>query len=140
MTKAYQPSNLEATVQSTWLEMTPARVAAAVIWAHGAQKLFGLLGRGPVEFLELRWFAGILEFVGPFFIGLGLFTRPVAFLLSGEMACAYFIAHFSQGFWPIVNQGERAVLFCLVYLFLATTGPGKLALDNILFHKKAEEE
>ena len=111
-------------------------VTAFVFWEHGLQKLFGLLGREAVSFPSLMWFAGVCEFFGPLFIGFGLFTRPVAFLLSGEMAVAYFLDHFSRGFWPILNGGERAILFCFIYLFVATAGPGRLALDNLLFKKK----
>jgi len=85
-------------------------VTAFMFWMHGAQKLFGLFGQEPRPFPTLLWFAGILEFFGPLFIGFGLFTRAVAFLLAGEMAVAYFISHFPRGFWPVMNSGERAVL------------------------------
>jgi len=115
-------------------------VTAFLFWQHGAQKLFGWFESGPVDFLELRWFAGVLEFFGSFFIGFGLFTRPVAFLLAGEMACAYFLSHFPRGYWPVPNGGERAVLYCLIYLFLVANGPGRLALDNLLFRKSEELE
>ncbi len=115
-------------------------VTAFLFWQHGAQKLFGWFGREPVDFLGLSWFAGMLEFFGPFFIGFGLFTRPVAFLLAGEMACAYFIVHLPRGFWPVPNGGERAVLFCFIYLLLVANGPGRLALDNLLFRKSEELE
>ena len=115
-------------------------VTAFLFWQHGAQKLFGWFESGPVDFLELRWFAGVLEFFGSLFIGFGLFTRPVAFLLAGEMACAYFISHFPRGYWPVPNGGERAVLFCFIYLLLVANGPGRLALDNLLFRKSEELE
>jgi len=115
-------------------------VTAFLFWQHGLQKLFGVLEREAVLFPQLRWFAGVLEFFGPIFIGFGLFTRPVAFLLSGEMAFAYFINHFPRGFWPVLNEGERAILFCFIYLLLATAGPGKLALDNLLFGRSAEAD
>jgi len=115
-------------------------VTAFLFWQHGAQKLFGWFESGPVDFLELRWFAGVLEFFGALFIGFGLFTRPVAFLLAGEMACAYFLSHFPRGYWPVPNGGERAVLYCFIYLLLATAGPGKLALDNLLFNRSAKAD
>ncbi len=115
-------------------------VTAFLFWQHGLQKLFGVLEREAVQFPHLLWFAGVLEFFGPIFLGFGLFTRPVAFLLSGEMAFAYFLNHFPRGFWPVLNQGERAILFCFIYLFLATAGPGKLALDNLLFRRSAEAD
>ena len=110
-------------------------VTAFLFWQHGLQKLFGVLEGNTPGFLELRWFAGILEFFGPFFIAAGLFTRPVAFLLSGEMAVAYFFSHFPRGFWPVLNGGERAALFCFIFLLLVATGPGRLALDNVFFGK-----
>ncbi len=116
--------------------LTALRIMAAFLfWQHGLQKLFGVLEREPVSFPELLWFAGVLEFFGPLFIAPGLFTRPVAFLLSGLMATAYFIAHFPQGFWPVLNQGEPAVLFCFIFLLVACWGPGRLALDNLLFKR-----
>ena len=110
---------------------------------HGAQKLFGLLGGfggqegATAPLFSLMGFAGILEFFGGLAILLGLFTQPVAFILSGEMAVGYFMAHFPSSFWPIVNRGETAVLYCLIFLLLATTGGGSLSLDS-LFRKKPE--
>ncbi len=121
--------------------LTLLRIVTAFLFGqHGLQKLFGVLEREAVQFPHLLWFAGVLEFFGPIFVGFGLFTRPVAFLLSGEMAFAYFINHFHRGFWPVLNQGERAVLYCFIYLLLATAGPGKLALDNLLFGRSAEAD
>jgi putative oxidoreductase len=113
-------------------------VTAFLFLEHGVQKLFGLLEHEAASFPTLMWFAGVFELVGPLLVGFGLFTRPVAFLLSGEMAVAYFMAHFPRGFWPVLNGGERAILFCFIYLLIATAGPGRLALDNVLFKKKAE--
>ena len=110
---------------------------------HGAQKLFGLLGGfggqegATAPLLSMMGFAGILEFFGGLAILLGLFTQPVAFILSGEMAVGYFMAHFPKSFWPVVNRGETAVLYCLIFLLLATTGGGSLSLDS-LFRKKPE--
>ena len=74
--------------------------------------------------------AGILEFGGGVLIGLGLLTRPVAFVLCGEMAVAYFKQHFPAGYWPIQNKGELAVLYCFFFLYLATRGAGKLSIDG----------
>lgn len=110
---------------------------------HGAQKLFGLLGGfggqegATAPLFSMMGFAGILEFFGGLAILLGLFTQPVAFILSGLMAVAYFMAHFPRSFWPVVNRGEPAVLYCLIFLLLATTGGGALSLDS-LFKKKPE--
>ncbi len=104
---------------------------------HGAQKLFAVLGREEVaEFLTRTWFAGVLEFWGGLLIVLGLFTRPVAFLLAGQMAFAYFIAHFGRGFFPIQNGGELAVLYCFFYLFIAANGGGAFSLDGLIAGRK----
>jgi putative oxidoreductase len=86
---------------------------------------------GTAPFGTLAWFAGILEAFGGLFILLGLFTRPVAFLLSGEMAFAYFIGHAPQGFWPVLNQGHSAILFCFVFLYLSSVGAGPWSLDAL---------
>ena len=102
---------------------------------HGFQKVLGLLGgmggRGATAAVgTLPWVAGMLELVGGLMILFGLFTRPVAFLLSGEMAVAYFQAHFPRGFWPVQNGGELAALYCFVFLYLAAAGPGPWSLDR----------
>jgi putative oxidoreductase len=76
--------------------------------------------------------AGILEFFGGLFILLGLFTRPVAFLLSGQMAVAYFMAHAPEGFWPVLNHGELAVLYCFIFLYLSLAGGGPWSLDRVV--------
>lgn len=96
---------------------------------HGLQKLGYLDGRERV-FPELRWFAMALELFGGILIALGIFTRPVAFLLSGQMAVAYFLSHAPDGFWPIINGGERAYLYCFVFLFIMTAGPGSFSFDG----------
>jgi putative oxidoreductase len=75
--------------------------------------------------------AGILEFLGGLLVLLGLFTRPVAFLLSGEMAVAYFMVHAPQGFWPLLNRGELAVLYSFVFLYLAVAGGGAWSVDHL---------
>ncbi len=84
----------------------------------------------------LAGLAGLLEFVGGALLVLGLFTRPVAFILSGEMAVAYFKAHFPQGFLPVLNRGELAVLYCFVFLYLAAAGGGAWSLDNLMRKKE----
>jgi putative oxidoreductase len=83
-------------------------------------------------FLHQFWFAGIIEFVGGILIMLGLLTRLAGFILSGEMAVAYFTVHAHNGFWPIQNKGELAVIFCFVFLYFAATGAGAVSLDYIL--------
>ena len=82
------------------------------------------------------WVAGILETFGGLLIMLGWFTRPVAFVLCGEMAVAYFRVHFPRSFWPIQNSGELAVMFCFVYLYLFAAGPGPISLDRRLRKKE----
>jgi putative oxidoreductase len=123
-------------------------VAAVVIMQHGAQKLFGALGGvgpngGTVQLASLMGLAGVLEFFVALLVLLGLFTRPAAFLLSGEMATAYFMSHFPHGFWPVQNRGEPAVLLCFIFLFFAALGGGPYSLDALLFrtsrHKEAVE-
>ena len=111
-------------------------VAAFLFIAHGAQKLFGFLAppdRPVFPAFSFMWVAGALEFFGGALLLLGLFTRPVAFILSGMMAVAYFMSHAPQGFWPLQNRGELAALYCFVFLFLSVAGGGVWALDNLLW-------
>lgn len=108
-------------------------VAGLLFWQHGAQKLFGVLGReAPVEFFTLMGLAGILETVGGALLVLGLFTRPVAFILSGEMAWAYFSSHAPNGLWPIMNRGELSALYSFLFLYLAARGGGGFSIDGLL--------
>ena len=99
---------------------------------HGTGKYLGFphLERVP-PVLSLPGIGGMLELVGGLLIVVGLFTRPVAFLLSGEMAVAYFVAHFPRGFFPVLNAGESAVLFCFLFLYLFFAGPGPWSIDAI---------
>ena len=99
---------------------------------HGLQKLFGLLGGKQVELMSLMGLAGVFELFGGILILIGLFTRPVAFVISGFAAFAYFIAHAPQGFWPILNRGELAVVYCFLYLYLSAAGGGEWSLDRLL--------
>ena len=102
---------------------------------HGAQKLFGVLGGiggMHLAFPEKLWFAGVIEFFGGLLILAGLLTRCVAFVCAGEMAYAYFTAHAPNGFWPVPNHGEAAVLYCFVFLYFATAGAGPISLDHLL--------
>ena len=107
-------------------------VAAFLFIAHGTQKLF-LIPAGRMTTAVPLWSqagaAGVIETVGGALLLLGLFTRPVAFVLCGEMAFAYFISHASRAFWPIANGGELAVLYCFLFLFLAAAGGGPWSLD-----------
>lgn len=115
-------------------------VAGFLFWAHGAQKLFGFLTENPpVEFFTLVGLAGILETVGGILLVLGLFTRPVAFILSGQMAWAYFSVHAPQGFWPIQNNGELAALYSFVFLYLAARGGGTFSIDGVIKLRKDQK-
>ena len=110
-------------------------VSAFLFIAHGAQKLFGFLappGAPMPPMWGQIWIGGVLEFFGGLLLLLGLFTRPVAFILSGMMAVAYFQMHAPGGFWPLQNRGELAVLYCFVFLFFAVAGGGEWSLDRLL--------
>lgn len=108
-------------------------VAAFCFTQHGTQKLFGLptppSGNLP-ELLSRSGVAGILEFFGGMLLLIGLFTRPVAFVLSGLMAFAYFLVHAGRGFWTIANGGELAVIYCFAFLYMAAAGGGAFSVDN----------
>lgn len=103
---------------------------------HGYQKLFGLGGVGPREG-ALPLIAGIIELIGGTLILLGLQTRWVAFLCSGLMAAAYFMAHASGGFLPLLNRGETAVLYCFVFLYFWANGSGEWSIDSLLAKRKS---
>ncbi len=101
---------------------------------HGTAKLFGaphVAMFDGLQVMSLMGVAGILELVGGALLLLGLFTRPVAFILSGQMAAAYFMAHAPQGFLPILNGGELAVLYSFIFLYFAAVGGGAFSLDGL---------
>jgi putative oxidoreductase len=109
-------------------------VSAFLFIQFGTAKLFGfpaeiMPGGGTAPPASVPGIAAILEAFGGAFLLLGLFTRPIAFLLSGEMAVAYFIGHVPQGFWPVLNQGTPAVLFAFLWLYISAAGPGPWSLD-----------
>jgi putative oxidoreductase len=107
-------------------------VAACLFIAHGTQKLFGFPAAGPrFQLLTMLGAAGIIETVGGLLMLLGLFTRPVAFILSGQMAVAYFTQHAARGTWPLVNGGELAVLYCFLWLYFCAAGPGPWSVDRM---------
>jgi len=104
---------------------------------HGMAKLFGFPPHGQMPgFMELEWFAGTIEFTGGALVALGLFTRPAAFLMSGEMAIGYFTDHAPRSFFPLLNGGEAAVLFCFVFLYFVFAGAGPLSLDALVWGKR----
>jgi len=117
-------------------------IAGFTFSLHGFQKLFGFFGGmggsgATAAFGSLPWVAGVLETFGGVVLLAGLFTRPVAFILCGQMAVAYFRAHTPKGFWPIANGGELAVLYCFIFLYLAIAGGGPVSLDRIVRKKSA---
>lgn len=108
-------------------------VAALLFLVHGTVKLFGFPPEampGPQDSMTLLWIAGVIELVAGALIAIGLFTRPAAFVASGEMAVAYWMAHAPRGLFPAVNMGEPAILFCFVFLYLVFAGPGAWSLDG----------
>ena len=110
-------------------------VAGFLFIVHGTQKLFAFPAAtpgGPVELASLMGAAGLIETAGGALMMLGLLTRPIAFLLSGEMAVAYFMQHMTRGVWPIGNGGELAVLYCFLFLFFSVAGAGPLSVDALL--------
>ncbi len=129
--------SMRATLQPLALSLM--RIVAGFLYMeHGLQKILGLLGANgaTAHFFSWMWVAGVLEIVGGPLILIGLYTAPVAFVLCGEMAVAYFWVHFPHGFWPIMNHGEVAVLYCFVFLFLSAAGPGPLSADAMVRHKQ----
>ena len=116
-------------------------VSGFLILQHGLQKVLGMIPPPPQPgappfatppLASLAGVSGLLELVGGILLIIGLFTRPTAFIMSGLLAVAYFMAHAPQGFWPILNRGELAALYSFVYLYLAVAGGGEWSLDRIL--------
>jgi putative oxidoreductase len=127
---------------SRWRSLAPAlrsllRIVAAFLFIQvGTAKLFAfpgaiMPGGGTAPLASLAGVAGALETFGGLLLLLGLFTRPVAFLLSGEMAVAYFYAHAPQGFWPVLNQGTDAVIYAFLFLYLSAAGGGPFSVDAV---------
>lgn len=134
-------------ITSRWTTWAPylrsvLRVVAALLFMQfGTAKLFAfpaaiMPGGAPAPLASLPGVAGTLETFGGALLLVGLFTRPVAFLLSGEMAVAYFIGHAPHGFWPVLNQGHPAILFCFVWLYLSSAGPGPISVDALLARRR----
>ncbi len=136
---------------SRWRSWSPyllsiLRIIAAFLFMQvGTAKLFGfpapiLPGGGTAPLASLIGVAGILETFGGVLLLIGLFTRPVAFVLSGEMAFAYFIAHAPQGFWPVLNQGAPAALYCFLFLYFSMAGGGPWSVDALLHREAANRQ
>ena len=117
------------------------RVVSGLLFMQaGGMKILDWFGGVPADFgghpaaFSQVWIGGMLELIGGLAVMLGLFTRPVAFILSGEMAVAYFQFHQPNGFWPIQNHGEPAVLFCFIFLYFAAHGAGPWSLDHVMMN------
>jgi putative oxidoreductase len=114
------------------------RVVVGLLFAcHGAQKVLGAFGAQPMTSDPKMLAAGLIELVGGGLIAVGLLTSYAAFLASGLMAFAYFMAHAPQGFWPIVNKGELAVVYCFLFLYMAARGSGPYSLDAVFRRRQA---
>jgi len=129
------------TLETVWAPrvLSILRIASALIFMeHGTQKWlnFPPLGRAAPELASMSGFGGIIELVGGALLVLGLFTRPVAFILSGEMAIAYWWSHAPRAFFPVVNQGDAAILYCFIFFYLAFAGGGAWSLDRMFFGKR----
>ena len=126
---------MNSTTLSAWAPRALAvlRIVTALLFIeHGTQKLFGFPAgpnAGPVDLMSMMGLAGVLEAFGGLLILIGLFTRPVAFVLCGMMAVAYFMAHAPQNFYPVNNGGDAAILYCFVFLYLVFAGPGAWSAD-----------
>ena len=110
-------------------------ITGLLFMEHGLSKLFAFPGPfsgGTPAMFQLLWFAAIIEIVGGFLLAIGLFTRPVAFIMSGEMAIAYFYAHNPRGFFPLLNGGEGAILYCFIFLYFFVAGGGSWSLDRLM--------
>ncbi len=110
------------------------RIMTALLFiSHGTMKLFAFPAPMPMEFelFSLLGLSAILEVFGGLLIAIGLFTRPVAFILSGFMAVAYFMEHAPEGFFPVLNQGELAILYTFIFLYLVFAGPGAWSVDGM---------
>jgi putative oxidoreductase len=108
-------------------------IVALLFLEHGTQKLLDFPpGPNHPAMFTLSWVQGVIELVGGLLLALGLFTRPVAFILSGDMAVAYFMAHAPRGFFPMLNGGDAAILYCFIFLYIAAAGPGPWSLDAMM--------
>jgi putative oxidoreductase len=117
------------------------RIMAGLLFVeHGLSKLIAFpvpFAAGSPAMFQLLWFAAVIEVVGGLLLAVGLFIRPVAFIMSGEMAIAYFYAHNPRGFFPLANGGEGAILFCFIFLYIFVAGGGAWSLDRMLASRRA---
>jgi putative oxidoreductase len=110
-------------------------IAALLFMQHGLAKFFGFPSSNAphLELFDLEWFSAVIELAGGILVSLGLFTRAAALIMSGEMAIGYFLFHAPLGFYPYINHGELAIMFCFVFLYLVVAGSGPWSLDALLW-------
>jgi putative oxidoreductase len=131
------------TLSNVWAPrlLAALRIMSALLFLeHGLVKLFGFpagAAPGPQPLLSFFGIAGLIEVAGGVLLLIGLFTRPVAFLMAGEMAVGYFMVHAPQSFFPAINGGDAAILFCFIFLYLSAAGPGAWSLDEMRAGKAA---
>lgn len=113
-------------------------MAAGSFFTHGTMKIFSWPAPFEMPMLPILYAAGVIEVVGGLMLVVGLFSRPVAFLLSGTMAFAYFIAHGSGGFFPVLNHGEAAMLFCFIFLYISAAGGGAVSVDAMIDRNRVQ--
>lgn len=127
----------DSTLRSVWAPrmLSVLRIMAALLFVeHGTAKLFGFPHNPSFDHLELislEGLTGVLEAFGGVLVAIGLFTRPAAFILSGEMAVGYFMAHAPRSFFPVLNRGDAAVLYCFIFLYIFVAGGGSWSLDRL---------
>jgi putative oxidoreductase len=133
----------DQTLSNVWAPrlLAALRIISALLFLeHGLVKVLGFppgAAPGPQALTSFLGIAGLLETVGGWLLLIGLFTRPVAFLLAGEMAIGYFTVHAPLGFFPAINAGDAAILFCFIFLYLAAAGPGAWSVDEMRAGKAA---
>jgi putative oxidoreductase len=129
--------NLDRVEKYTPEMLSIVRIVVALLFLeHGSAKLLGFppSPHGEPAFMTLMWFQGLNELVGGLLLAIGVFTRPVAFILSGNIAVAYFMGHAPKSFFPLLNGGDAAILYCFIFLLFFIAGPGRWSLDAKLTH------
>ena len=127
------PKDLAPVLPRTWTPvlLSVLRIMTGLLFLqHGTGKILGFPATAMHEHGAMLYFTGLMELIGGALITIGFVTRPVAFVLSGYMAFAYFLAHAPRGFFPVINMGELAALYCFVFFYLAAAGPGPWAIDK----------
>ena len=112
-------------------------VVALLFLEHGSAKLLGFPDNGPLrELFTLSWFSGAIELIGGAFLAVGLFSRCAAFIMSGEMAVGYFVSHAPNSFFPLLNRGDAAILYCFIFFYIFFAGPGLWSVDAVRARSK----